>query len=509
MELLTTVDDFTRSHPLFSGGVVFAFVIWICLKQFVFKRSGIANYSGLVAALDLFLIPLAIMCIGGLLHLGLQSSGFSKINTQLQVVVHLLVIMSVAWCLARFVELYLLSRTKRDDIANYLPGLQRGMLFGLALFLAFVLFSNIKGFAITGLYLSTGAAAAVVAFAMQRTLGDLFSGIALSVEHPFRIGDWIELTNGSQGQVVDINWRATRLRTWDNATLVVPNSALAQEGIKNMHGSDHAFAPWYEVKIVADVDPRFAKALLLEAALRCERVLKEPLPSVRLVDASTIPYTYMVWVHFENFLSMFAGREELFREIHYSLKDAGIQVAPDIREMHTRDVEVMKIEAPTTLLALKGLDIASAFNDKELEQMASMSQRHTFDDGTVLIREGDVAGAFDIIVTGIVEASITTGTGSSKNVDQLKAGQYFGITSMVIDNPSFLQFAAKTEVTLIRVDLECFRKILNQRPDLSEELAKVVKQRLDASQEMKLSTSKPASWFTIQDILKRIDTLRH
>ena len=80
---------------------------------------------------------------------------------------------------------------------------------------------------------------------------------------------------------------------------------------------------------------------------------------------------------------------------------------------------------------------------------------------------------------------------------------------MVIDNPSFLQFTAKTEVTLIRVDLECFRKILNQRPDLSEELAKVVKQRLDASQEMKLSTSKPASWFTIQDILKRIDTLRH
>ena len=145
MELLTTVDDFTRSHPLFSGGVVFAFVIWICLKQFVFKRSGIANYAGLVAALDLFLIPLAIMCIGGLLRLGFQSFGFPTMDAQIQTVVHLLAVLSIAWCLARFVELYLLSRTKRDDIANYLPGLQRGMLFGLALFLGFVVFSNFKG----------------------------------------------------------------------------------------------------------------------------------------------------------------------------------------------------------------------------------------------------------------------------------------------------------------------------------------------------------------------------
>ena len=72
------------------------------------------------------------------------------------------------------------------------------------------------------------------------------------------------------------------------------------------------------------MDPRLAKALLLEAALKCQNVLKNPLPVVRITDASTIPYTYMVWVHFRNYPAMFAGREELFREVHYALKSAGI-----------------------------------------------------------------------------------------------------------------------------------------------------------------------------------------
>lgn len=184
------------------------------------------------------------------------------------------------------------------------------------------------------------------------------------------------------------------------------------------------------------MDPRFAKALLLEAALRCNKVLKTPLPSVRLKDAGTIPYTYVIWVHYQDFLSMFAGREELFREIHYGLKQAGIQVAPDTHEIHSRRAEPMNIELPTVLLALKGLDVANILTDSEIEQIASMSLQHSFEAGTVLMREGDTATAFDIIATGMVESSIKTNKGTTKTIDQLKPGQYFGIASMITDRKS-------------------------------------------------------------------------
>ncbi|MCG6897576.1 MAG: mechanosensitive ion channel family protein, partial [Thiocapsa sp.] len=113
-------------------------------------------------------------------------------------------------------------------------------------------------------------AAAVLGLALQRTLGDLFSGIALGIERPFKLGDWIELGDGTVGQVIDLNWRATRLRGWDNATHVIPNSKMAGEPLKNLHDDQHLFAPWYFVQIPPEVDPRFATALILDAALRCE-----------------------------------------------------------------------------------------------------------------------------------------------------------------------------------------------------------------------------------------------
>jgi small-conductance mechanosensitive channel len=161
----------------------------------------------------------------------LEKFGITGLNDEIRFVVAVGVYLVIAWCVARIVELWILSRSK-EGIATALPGLQRSLLYVLALVLGLFVFFSIEGYSITGVFISTGAVAAVVAFAMQRTLGDLFSGIALSIERPFRVGDWIALNDGTEGQVIDINWRATRLRGWDNATYVIPNGELA----KLIHG---------------------------------------------------------------------------------------------------------------------------------------------------------------------------------------------------------------------------------------------------------------------------------
>ena len=171
-------------------------------------------------------------------------------------------------------------------------------LFGLCLFVGFLVYLYSNDRVPTELFLSAGALAAVVAFAMQQTLGDLFSGIALSIEKPFKIGDWLRFSDGMEGEVTDINWRATRLRGWDNTTYVVPNGQLSQQSFTNLHGPEHLFAPWYLVKVSGDADPHDVKALLERAASHCDTVLQDPAPVARLMDGTSNPYTYMVWVHF-------------------------------------------------------------------------------------------------------------------------------------------------------------------------------------------------------------------
>ena len=202
---------------------------------------------------------------------------------------------------------------------------------------------------------------------------------------------------------------------------------------------------------------------------------------------------------------MFAGREELHREVHYALSRAGVQTAPEIYEVHARKAEIPKVEPPTVLLALKGLDVAGSLTEEELEKIASMSQHLIFDAGTVLLREGATAKAFDVIINGIVESSISLPNGSRKSVERLSPGQYFGITSMITTDPSTLQFTALTDVSLIRIDTACLRSILADRPDLSADFARIVKQRMDRAEEVRLSARKAPNKLTFQDILRRVE----
>jgi small-conductance mechanosensitive channel len=494
-----------RNWEIATGTVVAVLALIVATRCFG-ERSIIRHFPRTAACVGLILAPLTVMVVGSVTRVLLAKSGITEFDDEIRLVVAIGVYLTIAWFLARIVELWILSRSK-EGLATALPGLQRSLLYALALVLGLFAFLTIGGHSITGVFISTGAVAAIVAFAMQRTLGDLFSGIALSIERPFRIGDWIVLSDEAEGQVIDINWRATRLREWDNATFVIPNGELARQGFKNLHGSDHLFAPWYEIKIPAEVDPRFAKALLLEAVLRCDKVLKHPLPVVRLMDASTVPYTYMIWVHFPNYPAMFAGREELHREVHYVLSRAGVQTAPDIHEIHARKAEIPRVEPPTTLLALKGLDVASSLTEEELEKIASMSQHFIFDAGTVLLHEGATANAFDVIINGIVESSITLPNGSRKSIERLSPGQYFGITSMITTVPSVLQFTALTDVSLIRIDTACLRSVLADRPDLSEDFAKIVKQRLERAEEVRLGAQRSPAKLTLQDILRRIELM--
>ncbi|MEP5731128.1 MAG: mechanosensitive ion channel family protein [Sulfitobacter sp.] len=503
MRILSLFEPFIEGATWLAVCTIVALGLWLFGKQTALLKRFVRTHPIKSAVTDLIAAPLMSLLLGSCVQKFLTLYGSAEVSAQFGDPILLVLFLATAFCLARLVELFLLSRHKQND-ASYLPGLQRGLLIAGFLFAGLITFLYLQGYSITGLSISTGAAAALVAFAMQQTLGDLFSGIALSIEHPFKLGERIRLADGSEGMVVDINWRATRLLAWDNSTLVVPNSDLAKQGFTNLHGVDHPFAPWYEVKIPAEVDPRLARALLLEAALKCTKVLKSPLPVVRLTDATTLPYTYMVWVHFPNYLAMFAGREQLFQEIHYALKDVGAQVSPNINELHTRQVDTMQIEPPTPMLALKMLDIAKSLSDKELEEVADMSSHETFEAGTVIVVEGEIPKFLDVILHGVVETSVLT-TDQPKVVDQLRSGQYFGLTSMLMGTASFMQFTASTNVTLIRINIECLRQILVDRTDLHDEFAIIMKQRMDSAQNARLASDQPGKRFTIRDFLRRME----
>lgn len=483
--------------------VILALVVLIGVRK-LGSRPLAARFPRAAAIVELFLGPAAVIVIGSLARITARYLGLGTVDEDLRTLTVFAAYVVGALVIARLIEVFALLKTKKTVNSRY-TGILRGLFYGGCLFAGVVIYLQVQGVSITGVWVSTGVLAALAGFALQKTLGDLFSGIALSIEGPFRKGDWLQFEDGSVGQVTDINWRATRLRGWDNATHVIPNGELASRSFKNLHGATHVYAPWYLIKISADVDPRFAKTLLLEAALRCKGVLKEPLPIVRISDATTIPYTYMVWVAFPNYPAMFAGREELFREIHYAFKRAGIQISAGIQEWHTRKAKISVAEPPNVRMALESLDVVSQFSDGELDKISSESRYMAFDAGAVILHEGEISDAFYIIISGIVVSGITTSDGTKKIVEELLPGSYFGITSMMTVEPSFVQITAKTDVTVIHVNIDCVRSILAAKPEHADHFAAVVKRRMDAAEHAREASRRPTSSLSFEQILHRIE----
>lgn len=490
---------------LAGSALVIAF-LWLIFRR---TRGGIkllSRYVWIETAANFIIIPLVIFGVGDLSTKVLETFEQTELAGFSTGAMQLVLFVAVAVGLGRITEVWFcVSHADEDDNDARLPQLIRLVLYGLCVIGGIAIFLTLNGYRPTELYLSTGVLAAILAFATQQTLGDFFAGLTLSLESPFKLGDWIMLEDGTEGGVVDINWRTTRLRQWDNATLVVPNSVLAKTRIRNLHDRHHTYSPWYTVRISADHDPRAIKVLLLDAASRCTRTVPGKVPVIRLSDASQDPYSYLIWVHFPNYLAMFAGREELFREIHDGLNAAGIHVAVDMQEIRYARATQPQMEPPSVLMALRSLDFAAFLHEDDLAGIASMSQRSFYEAGAVILSEGHQAEGIHIISSGVVEVTVKSHTNKQHAVEDLNPGQYFGLSAMLTNEPAGMQYTARTDVSVITVDVECLRKVAAGKDDITEQFAELVQRRRRRAEDARSFTADHTQAVTIQDIVRRID----
>ena len=113
---------------------------------------------------------------------------------------------------------------------------------------------------------TTAVGAVVIGLALQDTLGNLFAGLAIQIEKPFRVGDWVTI-GGQDGLVSEITWRATKMRTKAGNFVVVPNSVLAKDTITNYSEPTRAMRLHVEVGASYEVPPNLVKSVI-RAALR-------------------------------------------------------------------------------------------------------------------------------------------------------------------------------------------------------------------------------------------------
>lgn len=456
-----------------AGGLV----LFVLLRRVATRRGGRPGPRWIWAA-DLLLFPIIVVGLSSGLVLLVEAASEYEFRTPILRTRTFLLMVGFGLLIARFVVLFFLSGENDSAVVRTAPALMRGLVYAAGFALGISVFLAHQGSSLTGVLVSTGVTAAVAGLALQGTLSDLISGVALSIDNPLSIGEWVQLEDGTQGQVIDITWRSTRLKTWNNTVVVVPNGNLAQQRFINLDRPGRAYAEWYFVKVAADADPGQVRTTLLEAAYAAETVLERPAPVVRLADATTQPYSYMVWVHYRNFPSMFRGREDLFREIDRRFKGAEMRPAPALSETLFARSRAVAARPPSIVSTLRGLSCLKPLDDDEIQQLADSATLVSLDEGTVLAREGDSSDSMDILLVGEAAASIALPDGRQPVIERYRHGDFFGLASMLAGVPAYRTVTAATSVVLVRLDGSCFKPLFVDKPALYESFTAVVAERM-------------------------------
>jgi small conductance mechanosensitive channel len=172
-----------------------------------------------------------------------------------------------------------------------------------------------------------GAAATLaIGFALQDVIKNFVAGVFIFTDKPFRIGDWIEW-NDNAGVVEDISMRVTRVRTFDNELLTVPNGQLANDVVKNPVEGEKLRLK-FVFGIGYDDDIERATGIILEEAERHEDILEDPGPSVRLVELgdSSVGLQSRIWIGDPSRGDFVKARAEYVQSVKQRFDEEGINI---------------------------------------------------------------------------------------------------------------------------------------------------------------------------------------
>jgi small-conductance mechanosensitive channel len=229
-------------------------------------------------------------------------------------------------------------------------GLPRGLpyavssLFHYTVVLAgFVFAVAALGFDLTRITILAGAFGVGIGIGLQNVVANFVSGLILLLERRLHVGDSVQIGD-LQGEVREIGFRASTIRTGDGAEVIVPNASLTSERVTNWTLSDRMRRVDLQVGVAYASDPERVLDILREVARAHPKALAEPAPLVLCTGFGDSALTFELRVWTARFEESLVVRSELAVAVHAALTAAKIEIPFPQRDIHIRNVEGEPLE---------------------------------------------------------------------------------------------------------------------------------------------------------------------
>jgi small-conductance mechanosensitive channel len=351
-------------------------------------------------------------------------------------------------------------------------------------------------------FASSAIFAAVLGFALQETLGNAFAGLAIQTEKPFRVGHWVTI-GGYSGRVVEVTWRATKIRTDTGNLVTLPNNVVAREPITNFTEPVAPTQLFVEVGATYTVPPNAVREAMLAAIRRSRYVLATPEPDVLVLDFSASAITYRARFWIEDMEDDDEAQDAVRTSIYYEFSRRGIEIPYPMQVEYSRQEAVedpeKRRERFEALLAR--VPVLAALFVEGRRALAETAQEHTYADREVIVREGAPGNSMFIVYRGEVRITV----GKDHEVARTKEGDYFGEMSLLTGEPRSATVVAAGDCTVLEISGDAFKEYVTMHPEVIEHLADAALERrreLDQSREA-AAAPVPEARFSLADRMRR------
>jgi small-conductance mechanosensitive channel/CRP-like cAMP-binding protein len=394
-----------------------------------------------------------------------------------------LLYLTISILLIRLVVLFLfdifLVRTRRYRAPQLLKEISTVVLVGIVIV---IIIQNTLKIQVTTLLATSALITVVLGLALQETLGNLFAGLALQLDQPYRQGDWIRVAD-IFGRVEEVTWRATTLKTINNDYIIVPNGQIAKERVTNHSFPEVPHATRITFSVNYNTSPNRVARVVHQAMAHVDNVIMEPLPEVRLNQFADFSITYEVKFFIRDFGLLEPTLAGVRKALWYHLRRNEIEIPYPIRNVYIHDrseVEEAREKSLKHLADTLGrVYLFASLDDDERHLIAEKLVELRYAQDEIIIREGEQDESFFVIELGTVEVYLLSAHGNRKILTTLGEGDFFGEIALLTGQKRTANVRALTDVRVQRLDKDSFKEILERKPEILDEISSVLSRRKD------------------------------
>jgi small-conductance mechanosensitive channel len=477
-------------------------IVGILLIHFLLKRFPITR---LVAQVLFFILLTALLLYHGIVPYQPEPLANQMIERVFVSLAKIIWWLDAAWALVGFVRVYVKFEGQPRE-GRLVQDLIVALIY-LGAGLSIV--SYVFGVPVGTLIATSGVFAIILGLALQSTLNDVFSGIALNLGRPYAIGDWIVLSDKTEGTVVETNWRSTHLLNSTNDLVVLPNSFLAKVGLTNLTAPDPSHGVSLTVRVSPTALPSVIAGVMRAALLNSSSALPYPRPDVQIKDIDAVAVELELSFRVATVGQAAQAKNEVIDLVYRPLRAAGLSFAgsaasPTNAPAPEKDGQ-FQTKRKTPLSLLDVVPLFSSLNEEEKETLAASMKRRAYKKDEQIIEQGDTATSLTIVRAGAIVAT-RIDEGKEREVGRLAPGDYFGETGLLLNVGEVASLRALTPVVVYEIDQSSLASLLQQRSALAEELATTLSQRVEFGQSITHDPS-PVRERTVPSLVARMRKL--